>query len=191
MISRIDHVSIAVRDYEKAKDFFTGILGAIPGISATDTRMSFFWHVLSLGDLTRIELITPTEETSFLNRFLGDNKQGAVHHITLETPDIKETVKILAEKQVPFFGFNEEREEWKEVFIHPKDAFGVLIQIAEFDPAYYLNESVKLPPHRKWSIEKTESGCRLVMSHPGGGTVGFNLSREDIKGLIAGLEETC
>jgi len=191
MISRIDHVSIAVKDYEKARDFFQNVLGAVSGISATDTHMDFFWHVLSLGDLTRIELITPTEEDSFLIRFLDGKKEGAVHHITLETPDIRETVKFLDEKNVPYFGFNEEREEWKEVFIHPKDAFGVLIQIAEFDPAYYLDQSVKLPPHQKWFVEKNESGCRLEMAHPGGGKAAFDLNREDIKRLIADLEKIC
>ena len=188
MISRIDHVSIAVRNYEKAKDFFVNILGAVPGTSATDNRLNFFWHVLSLGDLTRIELITPTAEDSFLKNFLKDKTDGAVHHVTLETPDIRETVKILDEKNVPYFGFNEEIEMWKEVFIHPKDAFGVLIQIAEFDPAYYLDDSVKLPPDQKWSVEKTESGCRLYMAHPGGGKASFDLNKEDIKGLIAHLE---
>lgn len=191
MISRIDHVSIAVRNYEKAKKFFQNVLDAVPGTSGTDTRLNYFWHVLSLGDLTRIELITPTTEDSFLKNFLKDKKDGAVHHITLETPDLRETVKNLEKKNVPYFGFNEEIEIWKEVFIHPKDAFGVLIQIAEFDPAYYLDESVKLPPNQKWSIEKTESGCRLDMSHPGGGKAGFSLSRDDIKRLIADLKEVC
>lgn len=190
MISRIDHVSIAVRDYEKAKEFFTKVLGAVPGVSATDTHMNFFWHVLSLGDLTRMEIVTPTTEDSFLNRFLA-KKEGAVHHITLETPDIRETVRVLEEKKIPYFGLNEEREEWKEVFIHPRDAFGVLIQIAEFDPAFYLDASVKLPEDRKWSVEKTDSGCRLNMSHPGGGIAGFDLSREEIRRLRADLEEMC
>jgi len=36
MISRIDHVSIAVKDYEKAVHFFKDILGAIPGAAAGD-----------------------------------------------------------------------------------------------------------------------------------------------------------
>jgi len=31
LISRIDHVSVAVRDYEKAEHFFRIILGGIPG----------------------------------------------------------------------------------------------------------------------------------------------------------------
>jgi len=41
MISRIDHVSIAVNDYEKARHFFQDILGAIPGFGDEDSDLKF------------------------------------------------------------------------------------------------------------------------------------------------------
>ena len=49
MISRIDHVSIAVKDYEKALGFFQNILGAIPGVGVEDKDMKFIWQLFSLG----------------------------------------------------------------------------------------------------------------------------------------------
>ena len=52
MIERIDHVSIAVRDYEKARSFFQDILGAVPGAGAADDSKKFFWQLFSLGDLS-------------------------------------------------------------------------------------------------------------------------------------------
>ena len=36
MISRVDHVAIAVKVYDKALSFFAEVLGAIPGSSAKD-----------------------------------------------------------------------------------------------------------------------------------------------------------
>lgn len=36
MILRIDHVALAVKDYEKALAFFTKLLGAVPGAYAED-----------------------------------------------------------------------------------------------------------------------------------------------------------
>ena len=39
MISFIDHVAVAVRDYEKARDFFTKIFGARPEVGAPDPGM--------------------------------------------------------------------------------------------------------------------------------------------------------
>ncbi|MBW2103930.1 MAG: VOC family protein [Deltaproteobacteria bacterium] len=179
MISRIDHVSLAVRDFEKASAFFREVLGAVPGAGAEDPRMKYYWQVFSLGDLTRLELITPTEEGSFLDPFMAERKGGGVHHITLETPDIREAMKRLDSRDIPYFGYNEIGDFWKEIFIHPRHAFGVLIQVAEFRPDDWLGASVKMPEGKKWTVEKDEEGCTLTMAHPGGGTVRVRLSREE------------
>jgi methylmalonyl-CoA/ethylmalonyl-CoA epimerase len=58
-----------------------------------------------------------------------------VHHITLQTPDIQQAKAFLEKNGIPYFGDNEyPTSYWKEIFIHPRHAFGVLIQIAEFHP---------------------------------------------------------
>ncbi|MBW2623497.1 MAG: VOC family protein, partial [Deltaproteobacteria bacterium] len=123
MISRIDHVSIAVTDFEKAKAFFMDILGAVPCTSAQDNNLKYYWEIFSLGDLSRMELLKATGEGSYLENFLKSRTNGA-HHITVETPDINKFRKRLEEKGVPYFGFQEISDKWKELFIHPKDAFG-------------------------------------------------------------------
>lgn len=132
LISRIDHVSIAVRDYEKAEQFFRTILGVIPGAVAEDPVMRYVWQIFSLGDMSRLELMKATGEGSFLDSFLSE-RGGGVHHITLQTPDIERARDVLEENGIPYFGYNAYGDSyWKELFIHPRDAFGVLIQIAEF-----------------------------------------------------------
>ena len=193
MISRLDHVSLAVDDIEKAVRFFSEVFGAMPGVGETDPKMKYSWRVFSIGDLSRLELLNPTGEGSFLDNFLKKNASGGVHHITFETPDIREAAAILDRKGIPYFGFNDKAEGWKELFIHPKDAFGVLIQIAEFDPDDYLDSSVKLGPGTKWRVEKTEDGATLKVAHPGGGTVEIDMDRTLMRALIEdlkrGLEE--
>ena len=186
MISRIDHISIAVADYPKALDFFRKFLGAVPGASARDDRLQFVWEIFSAGDLSRLELLTPTGPDSFLKRFLSE-KPGGVHHITFETPDIRAAKARLDELGIPCFGFSDSDPEWKELFIHPKDAFGVLIQIAEFRPDEFLADTVRLAGSHPWHLEKTPSGGRLTVRHPGGGTAALNLSREEIGRLAADL----
>lgn len=189
MFSRIDHVSIAVSDYDRAHDFFSGILGATPSVGAEDPRLGYFWRIFALGDLTRLELIKPIGEESFLKGFLAD-KDGGVHHITLETPDIQQARQRLEENNIPFFGYNDSREAWKELFIHPRDAFGVLIQIAQFDPDDYIPEQLKFPkPGKRWSIEKRGTEYELALAHPGGGKAHFSLNREELKELIRDLED--
>lgn len=186
MISRVDHVAIAVKDYDRAFSFFVGILGAIPGSSGNDPGMKYYWENLYLGDLSRLELLTPTGEGSFLDNFLSD-RPGGVHHVTLQTPDIMKTRQILEEKKIPYFGFNDYGEVWKELFIHPKHAFGVLLQIAEFNADDWLAPSVRMGKDAKWEIRKQVNQVRIAFAHPGGGTAGISLSNEEAQRLMADL----
>ncbi|HOO47615.1 MAG TPA: hypothetical protein PLM29_15360, partial [Deltaproteobacteria bacterium] len=57
MILRIDHIAIAVKDYERAFTFFTRLFGAIPGTYAREAPMQYLWQNLALGDLSRLELV--------------------------------------------------------------------------------------------------------------------------------------
>ncbi|GAB6094560.1 hypothetical protein JCM14469_08120 [Desulfatiferula olefinivorans] len=188
IISRIDHVSIAVRDEEKARDFFERLLGATPGAGARDDHMKYRWQMFSLGDLSRLEILGATDKGSFLDPFLSD-RQGGVHHITLQTPDIQTAMETLDREAIPYFGYNEYKEAyWKELFIHPRHAFGVLIQIAEFNADDWLAPRVRMAPGESFRLTPTDSGCTLSLSHPGGGTVTRDLSREDMARLIAELK---
>ena len=188
MISRIDHVALAVKDYDKALRFFLTLFGAIPGAGAPDGGMKYFWQNLAMGDLSRFELLTPTGKGSFLDNFLH-NKEGGIHHITFETPDIRKAKKILEENNIPYFGYNDLGSNWKELFIHPRDAFGVLIQIAQFTPGDWISPEIKMPEGVKWRVRKKESGPVLDCVHPGGGKVSLELSKEEARELIRELEK--
>ena len=113
-----------------------------------------------------------------------------VHHITMETPNIYRTKDYLEKMGIPYFGFNDYGDIWKELFIHPKDAFGVLIQIAEFKPDDWLNESMIMPENRKWEILKNGDNYTLKMRHPGGGKAELHLSKDEIQNLISDLESS-
>ncbi len=184
MILRIDHVAIAVRDYDKARAFFDALFDAVPGASATVDPTKYHWQLLSVGDLSRLEILSPTGDGSFLDGFLK-NREGGVHHITVQTRDIREARKKLDELSIPYFGYNEyPGGVWNELFIHPKDAFGVLIQIAEFRSSDWLNPCLQIPGGRSYRVERTETGADLTLAHPGGGTVTVALGRDEIKELI-------
>lgn len=186
MIQRIDHVSLAVKDYDRAYRFFTDVLGAVPGASAQDDSMKYLWQIFSLGDLTRLELLTPTGSGSFLDNFLA-SKEGGVHHITFQTTNIRNTKSFLEKKGIPYFGFIEYGDMWKELFIHPRDAFGVLIQIAEFRPDDWLPETSRFAGTRPWNLTKKGEDTVLTFTHPGGGTVSLSLSRKEAQELAAEL----
>jgi methylmalonyl-CoA/ethylmalonyl-CoA epimerase len=188
MISRIDHVSIAVRDYEAARTFFEHVMGAVSGASAEDSNLEYFWHMFTVGDMSRLELITPSGEDSFLKKFLKE-RDGGVHHITLETPDIHKARKHLEEHGVPYFGFTEGPEIWSELYIHPKDAFGVLIQICQLGPDYHLIEPVKRPQGTRWRVQSDKDGIELSLHHPGGVELKLSLDKEEARDLARDLEQ--
>lgn len=186
MVFRIDHVSIAVKEYEKADIFFTKLLGLIPGGAGEDRFSKYKFQIYSAGDLSRLELIAPTGDASFLDNFLKD-REGGVHHITFEVPDINAARLFLESEKIPYFGFNDKFENWKELFIHPADAFGVLIQLAEFNPHEWINESEKIPGGREWNIVKSGDNYIVSISHPGGGRVDRLFSGDEIDHLIDDL----
>jgi methylmalonyl-CoA/ethylmalonyl-CoA epimerase len=187
-ISRIDHVSLAVRDYEAARKFFETIFGGVSVAAAEDSNLEYFWHIFTLGDMSRLELITPSGDNSFLKNFLKD-KEGGVHHITIETPDIHAAKKHLEDNNIPYFGFMEGPEVWSELYIHPRDAFGVLIQIMQLGPQYHTIEPVKRAEGKRVRIEPEKEGCKLTVHHPGGVELELSLTKEETTEMAKDLEK--
>ncbi len=77
----------------------------------------------------KIELLQPIDQTGFLTRFLQRRGEG-VHHLTFRVKGIESRLEDLRARgfepvQVALQG------RWKEAFIHPKQAHGVLIQLLE------------------------------------------------------------
>ncbi|PKL17411.1 MAG: hypothetical protein CVV49_11395 [Spirochaetae bacterium HGW-Spirochaetae-5] len=186
MILRIDHVSIAVKDYDKADAFFTKLLGLVSGGAGDDRSSKYKFQIYSAGDLSRLELIAPTGDGSFLDSFLKD-REGGVHHITFEVSDIKAAREFLEKEKIPYFGFNDKYANWKELFIHPSNAFGVLIQFAQFNPHEWINDSEAVQSGEEWSISRDRDGFLLSLSHPGGGRVDKHLSADEIDRMIEEL----
>lgn len=186
MVLRLDHISFAVKDFKKADEFFTTLLGLVPGGAGEIEQLKFFFRVYSAGDLSRVEIITPTGSGSFLDGFLK-KRDGGVHHITFQVSDIKEARRILDQKKIPYFGYNDTHENWKELFIHPSDAFGVLVQFAEFNPHEWINESESVPGLKNWEVRKKGKSAVLSLLHPGGGKLESELSEDELDKLIADL----
>ena len=130
ILKRLDHVSIAVDSIEDGYKLFRDQLGGkiirgkTKGYDAT-----FSWTELMLGG-SKIELIQPEGDNSFVQKFL---EQGGsrVHHLTFEVEDIDESIKTLEASGFKIVGKTMDDPEWKIAFIHPKSAKGVLIQIFE------------------------------------------------------------
>jgi methylmalonyl-CoA/ethylmalonyl-CoA epimerase len=96
--------------------------------------------------------------------------------------------KFLEKNKIPYFRQTTYTEAWKEIFIHPKDAFGVLLQIAEFNPNDWLVNSSKISEDKKWTVSRNNDEYNLTFAHPGGGSIKLKMQKEEINKLINDLK---
>ncbi len=132
VIERFDHVSIAVHDIEMAQAL-VDLLGGTHIGGGFSHAGDFQWIQFDLPGQGRLEMISPAvdDEHNFLNRYLTENGEG-LHHLTFKVTDIRRAVTRAEELGFTVVGFDDTKEDWKEAFVHPASAHGVLIQLAEF-----------------------------------------------------------
>ncbi len=133
MLKRIDHIAIIVRNIEQALVFYRDTLGITIGeikeVPTEQVRIAF----LSTGGPggSEIELIEPTSTDSSLSKFLEKRGEG-LHHICLEVDDIDAALAEMQEKGTPVLDKQPRiAAEGRAIFIHPKAANGVLLELVE------------------------------------------------------------
>ncbi len=129
MITALDHIAIAVPDFERAIKRFMEDFGltfdGTEDVAAAKTSTAFF----PLPP-TNIELVHPLRGEGPIATFL-EKKGGGMHHLCFRSDNIEEDIarlkakgyQFLAEKPSP--GAHGSRV----IFIHPKSCDGVLIEI--------------------------------------------------------------
>jgi len=132
VVERFDHVSMAVADIEATAPLL-GLLGATFFDGGTNPNGDFRWVQYSLPGSGTLELIAPldSDPDHFIQRFLRERGEG-LHHLTFKVFDIGEAVRRATELGFVVTGFDDSFDDWKEAFVHPRSANGVLIQLAEF-----------------------------------------------------------
>lgn len=130
---RFDHVGVAVRDTEAAASLFSNVLGGeyVGGWEVPEERFRFAQY--RYPNKMKVELLEPMGDGGFLAKFLERRGEG-VHHLTFRVTDIERRLELLESTGIePVHVMLEGR--WKEAFIHPRQANGVLIQLLEIPRA--------------------------------------------------------
>jgi len=128
-IQRIDHVSMATPNVAERARFFEDLFGMKvlerydPGGGYTGVAMSI------PGSDTTFELLEPAGEDSFVAKFLAQDG-SMYHHVTFEVTDIREAARVLRDYGIEPVGYREDADWPDELFIHPRDTGGVLIQLS-------------------------------------------------------------
>ncbi len=129
MITALDHIAIAVPDFEKAikrfmEDFGLEFKGT-EDVEEARTSTAFF----PLPP-TQIELVHPLRGEGPIAKYL-EKKPGGLHHICFRSDNIEEDVERLRAKGYQFLSDapGPGAHGCKVIFIHPRSCDGVLIEI--------------------------------------------------------------
>jgi methylmalonyl-CoA/ethylmalonyl-CoA epimerase len=128
IITKINHVAIAVPDIDQALSFWRDALGLdlnrIEDVPSQGSTVAF----IPVGE-GEIELVKPNTEGPGVAKFLNEKGPG-LHHVCLEVDDLEEMLAGLKKRGVRLI--NETPvilPGRKMAFIHPKAAGGVLVEL--------------------------------------------------------------
>jgi methylmalonyl-CoA/ethylmalonyl-CoA epimerase len=83
---------------------------------------------------TKIELLHPLGKDSTIAKFLSNNPKGGIHHVCYEVQDIHAAIDSLTADGMTVLGDGKPSigaHGLPVIFLHPKDAFGTLIELEE------------------------------------------------------------
>jgi methylmalonyl-CoA/ethylmalonyl-CoA epimerase len=129
VITALDHIAIAVPDFERAIKRFMEDFGlpfeGTEDVEAAKTSTAFF----PLPP-TNIELVHPLRGEGPIAKFL-EKRPGGLHHLCFRSDNIEEDVARLRAKGYEFLADapSPGAHGSMVIFIHPKSCDGVLIEI--------------------------------------------------------------
>lgn len=131
MLTKINHIGIAVKSLDETVPFYRDNLGmefmGIEDVAEQKVRVA----MLQVGE-SKIELLEPTSEDSPVAKFIEKNGAG-IHHVAYEVEDVESAIaKLLAEgirmiDEKPRHGAHGTRI----AFLHPKSSNGVLTELCQ------------------------------------------------------------
>lgn len=128
----LDHVAFGVASIADASPVICRRLGGKPHSSGPGIGFrGAQWELAGGG---RVEAIEPEGSSNgFLHRFL-DARGPGVHHVTFKVRDIHHAAAAARAAGYDVVGFMDALASWKEMFLHPKQAQGIVVQLAESHP---------------------------------------------------------
>lgn len=141
--TRLDHIAVALPSIRQAPDIVAGLLGGIPD----KTRPSgvFRWATWLFDGGGCLEVLEPAGRDGFLHRFLTGHGPG-VHHVTFKVPDLDKACHFAREAGHQVVGRDDSDPSWKEAFLHPRRAQGIVVQMVEAAPPPPSQPPAEVPP---------------------------------------------
>jgi methylmalonyl-CoA/ethylmalonyl-CoA epimerase len=131
LLTEIDHVAIAVRDLDAAIEYYRDTFGCEVEHRETVERDGVEEALLKVAD-SYIQLLTPSRPDSPVAKYL-ENKGEGLHHIGYRVDDCAAALAAVKEQghrvidEAPRPG----SRGTTVAFVHPKTAFGTLIELVQ------------------------------------------------------------
>jgi methylmalonyl-CoA/ethylmalonyl-CoA epimerase len=158
-VQRVDHIAIAVSDLRPAVTLFQGVFGAEFMHGGDDPRIDIRTVQLRMPPGIKIELMTPTKPTSYLQAFI-DKKGEGFHHMTIMVDDVEQTIDDLGGAHFQLVDTNLSHPKWRETFMRPSQGFG-LLQIVDSDGDW-------MTPTTEYTLEDVLQGRIIWRDHSTG-----------------------
>ena len=129
-IKRMDHICMAVWKLEERLPMLTELLGMRIEGRFQNPQAGYNGVILAVpGGGAQWELLEPCDDDSFLARFLREKGPG-FHHVTFEVESTERATEAIRGFGYEPFG-GRAHGTYKEVFVHPRDTGGILVQLYE------------------------------------------------------------
>lgn len=136
LLTRIDHVGIAVPDLDEAKAFYSRAFGLEVVHEEVNEEQGVREAMLAVGDSgSCIQLLAPLTPESTIAKFLDRSGPG-IQQVAYGVDDVEATAAALREAGVRMLYETAKRGTAgsKVNFCHPKDCGGVLVELVEAAP---------------------------------------------------------
>lgn len=127
----LDHVAVAAGRVDATWPRYAGDLAG-RYVSGGGGSGGFRASVFEYEGGMSLEVLEPyqVERNDFLQRFL-DHTGPAPHHVTFKVPDLRAAIAEAEAAGISPVGIDLEDPHWKEAFLHPKQARGIVVQLAQ------------------------------------------------------------
>ncbi len=125
---RLDHVGVLVADVEAAIARYERLLGGSFERYEDDEELDCHWARVEVGPGAALELVAPRSPASPYARDLRRRGEG-LHHLSFRVADVEEERARLEGLGLGVLGFTLDHAGWQELFVHPRDADGVLVHL--------------------------------------------------------------
>ena len=130
MIRKINHVGVAVKDLDKAVSRFQSAFGAEVLFRKVFEDQKLESAMVSVGE-NSFELSETTDPNGVIGKFIEKNGEG-IHHVSLQVEDIEAAITNFEKQGITVIGKNLSGSGGHKIcFLHPKDMFGILVEIIE------------------------------------------------------------